>query len=96
MTNPSRVHSRATILDWYGVRDYELSLICPYFASHQETERLVADSPPGIEAHPHEDNLRYFDVKIRGPDGSAFEGMSCSCRYESAVQDLIPSSHISE
>jgi ubiquitin-protein ligase len=45
------------------------------FSILQETERLVADSPPGIEAHPHEDNLRYFDVKIRGPDGSAFEGM---------------------
>ncbi|KAG7532282.1 hypothetical protein FFLO_03677 [Filobasidium floriforme] len=40
----------------------------------KETERLVADSPPGIEAHPHEDNLRYFDVKIDGPGGSAFEG----------------------
>lgn len=42
----------------------------------QETERLVSDSPPGIEALPHEDNLRYFDVKIHGPDGSAFEGSS--------------------
>lgn len=40
----------------------------------QETERLVADSPPGISAVPHEDNLRYFDVVIEGPNESPFEG----------------------
>ncbi|KAM0790996.1 hypothetical protein ACM66B_004296 [Microbotryomycetes sp. NB124-2] len=40
----------------------------------KETQRLVADSPPGISAIPHEDNLRYFDVLIAGPDGSPFEG----------------------
>lgn len=40
----------------------------------QETERLVADSPPGISAVPHDDNLRYFDVVIDGPSDSAFEG----------------------
>jgi ubiquitin-conjugating enzyme E2 N len=34
----------------------------------------VADSPPGISAIPHDDNLRYFDVIIAGPDGSPFEG----------------------
>ncbi|CEQ41005.1 SPOSA6832_02686, partial [Sporobolomyces salmonicolor] len=39
-----------------------------------ETQRLVADSPPGISAIPHEDNLRYFDVLISGPDSSPFEG----------------------
>ncbi|KAK4048104.1 Ubiquitin-conjugating enzyme E2 [Microbotryomycetes sp. JL201] len=40
----------------------------------KETQRLVADSPPGISAIPHEDNLRYFDVLIAGPEGSPFEG----------------------
>lgn len=40
----------------------------------KETERLVADSPPGISAVPHEDNLRYFDVIIVGPGDSPFEG----------------------
>ncbi|GAA93847.1 uncharacterized protein L969DRAFT_84702 [Mixia osmundae IAM 14324] len=40
----------------------------------KETERLLADSPPGISANPHDDNLRYFDVLMTGPDGSAFEG----------------------
>ncbi|KAG8817738.1 Ubiquitin-conjugating enzyme 13, partial [Serendipita sp. 399] len=40
----------------------------------QETERLIADPAPGISAVPHEDNLRYFDVKIDGPGGSPFEG----------------------
>jgi len=39
----------------------------------QETERLVADPAPGITASPHEDNLRYFDVTIQGPDGSPFQ-----------------------
>jgi ubiquitin-conjugating enzyme E2 N len=39
----------------------------------QETERLIADPAPGISAVPHEDNLRYFDVAITGPDGSPFE-----------------------
>ena len=42
----------------------------------QETERLVADPAPGISAAPHEDNLRYFDVTIQGPDGSPFQGAS--------------------
>ncbi|POY74765.1 hypothetical protein BMF94_2241 [Rhodotorula taiwanensis] len=40
----------------------------------KETQRLVSDSPPGIEAVPHEDNLRYFDVVISGPESSPFEG----------------------
>jgi ubiquitin-protein ligase len=35
---------------------------------------LIADPAPGISAVPHEDNLRYFDVKIDGPGGSPFEG----------------------
>ena len=39
----------------------------------QETERLVADPAPGISAAPHDDNLRYFDVTIQGPDGSPFQ-----------------------
>jgi len=33
----------------------------------------VADPAPGISAAPHEDNLRYFDVTIQGPDGSPFQ-----------------------
>ncbi len=40
----------------------------------QETERLVADPAPGIQAVPHEDNLRYFDVVMDGPGNSPFEG----------------------
>ncbi|KAJ9102460.1 Ubiquitin-conjugating enzyme E2 35 [Naganishia friedmannii] len=40
----------------------------------KETERLMADSPPGISAIPHENNLRYFDVKINGPGASPYEG----------------------
>ena len=44
----------------------------------QETERLVADPAPGITAAPHDDNLRYFDVTIQGPDGSPFESESAA------------------
>ncbi|KAI0238111.1 Ubiquitin-conjugating enzyme E2 35 [Massospora cicadina] len=40
----------------------------------KEIERLMNDPAPGIDARPHEDNLRYFDVIINGPDQSAFEG----------------------
>ncbi|KXN70521.1 hypothetical protein CONCODRAFT_78782 [Conidiobolus coronatus NRRL 28638] len=40
----------------------------------KEIERLINDPAPGISATPHEDNLRYFDVVICGPDQSPFEG----------------------
>lgn len=40
----------------------------------KETERLLAEPAPGISAQPHEDNLRYFDVVITGPETSPFEG----------------------
>ena len=33
------------------------------------------DRVPGISAVPHEDNLRYFDVRIHGPASSPYEGM---------------------
>ncbi|WFD19530.1 E2 ubiquitin-conjugating enzyme [Malassezia caprae] len=42
----------------------------------KETERLITDPAPGIVAHPHEDNLRYFDVVMSGPAQSPFEGGS--------------------
>lgn len=32
---------------------------------------------PGISATPHDDNLRYFDVRIHGPVQSPYEGNSC-------------------
>ena len=38
----------------------------------------MADPAPGITAEPHEDNLRYFDVTIKGPDGSPFQSASSS------------------
>ncbi|CCU75266.1 ubiquitin-conjugating enzyme E2 [Blumeria hordei DH14] len=40
----------------------------------KETERLSAEPVPGISACPHEDNLRYFDVSIHGPNQSPYEG----------------------
>ncbi|XHF96552.1 hypothetical protein AWENTII_000179 [Aspergillus wentii] len=40
----------------------------------KETERLMAEPVPGINAVPHEENLRYFDVSIHGPAQSPYEG----------------------
>ena len=40
----------------------------------KETERLQNDPVQGIAAIPHEDNARYFDVTVQGPDGSCYEG----------------------
>merc|ERR1712086_619991 len=40
----------------------------------KETQRLMAEPPPGISATPYEDNLRYFNVIIAGPTQSPYEG----------------------
>merc|ERR1712205_259608 len=40
----------------------------------KETQRLMQEPPPGISATPYEDNLRYFNVIIAGPQDSPFEG----------------------
>eukprot|EP01006_Ploeotia_vitrea_P044529 TRINITY_DN66836_c1_g1_i1.p2 TRINITY_DN66836_c1_g1~~TRINITY_DN66836_c1_g1_i1.p2 ORF type:complete len:151 (-),score=81.59 TRINITY_DN66836_c1_g1_i1:88-540(-) len=40
----------------------------------RETEKMLKNPIPGISATPHKDNLRYFDVVISGPKGSAYEG----------------------
>merc|ERR1711998_27530 len=40
----------------------------------KETQRLMQESPPGISATPYEDNLRYFNVIIAGPQSSPYEG----------------------
>lgn len=39
----------------------------------KETERLAKDPVPGIQAAPHDDNLRYFEVSIAGPEQSPYE-----------------------
>eukprot|EP00616_Rhizochromulina_sp_CCMP1243_P019379 CAMPEP_0118971952 /NCGR_PEP_ID=MMETSP1173-20130426/8424_1 /TAXON_ID=1034831 /ORGANISM="Rhizochromulina marina cf, Strain CCMP1243" /LENGTH=148 /DNA_ID=CAMNT_0006921457 /DNA_START=43 /DNA_END=489 /DNA_ORIENTATION=- len=38
----------------------------------KETQRLMAEPVPGISATPYEDNLRYFNVAIAGPDDSPY------------------------
>ncbi|KAI9104533.1 ubiquitin-conjugating enzyme [Phlyctochytrium arcticum] len=48
----------------------------------KETERLMAEPAPGISALPHEDNLRYFDVIISGPEQSPFEGLGTTTCIE--------------
>ena len=40
----------------------------------KETERLEKDPVPGLSAKPHEDNLRYFDVRLEGPSETPYEG----------------------
>lgn len=40
----------------------------------QEIQRLMQDPAPGIQAHPSNDNLRYFNVTIEGPADSPYEG----------------------
>lgn len=47
----------------------------------KETERLQNEPVPGISAHPHEDNARYFDVMVQGPDGSCYEGILMLIAY---------------
>ncbi|OKL63229.1 Ubiquitin-conjugating enzyme E2 N [Talaromyces atroroseus] len=49
----------------------------------KETERLMAEPVPGINAVPHEDNLRYFDVTIHGPAQSPYEGTQRCFRVHS-------------
>lgn len=57
-----------------------IKVLFPYYLTYpplttsQETERLMAEPVTGITASPHEDNLRYFDVTISGPDQSPFQG----------------------
>jgi ubiquitin-conjugating enzyme E2 N len=46
----------------------------------KETERLIADPPPGISGAPANDNLRYFAVNINGPESSPYEGFTCFAR----------------
>mmetsp|Transcript_70134 Transcript_70134/g.97536 ORF Transcript_70134/g.97536 Transcript_70134/m.97536 type:complete len:150 (+) Transcript_70134:124-573(+) len=40
----------------------------------KETQRLMSEPAPGISATPYEDNLRYFNVIITGPEASPYEG----------------------
>ncbi|KAL4429603.1 hypothetical protein ABPG77_008652 [Micractinium sp. CCAP 211/92] len=40
----------------------------------KETQRLLTEPVPGISAAPSDDNLRYFNVIILGPDSSPYQG----------------------
>jgi ubiquitin-conjugating enzyme E2 N len=40
----------------------------------KETKRLLQEPAPGISASPSEENQRYFNVIILGPQESAYEG----------------------
>ncbi|KAJ1920633.1 ubiquitin-conjugating enzyme E2 N [Mycoemilia scoparia] len=39
----------------------------------KEIQRLINDPVPGIQATPHDDNLRYFEVTIDGPQQSPYQ-----------------------
>jgi len=40
----------------------------------KETQRLLSEPAPGINATPYQDNLRYFNVILSGPEGSPYAG----------------------
>lgn len=40
----------------------------------KETQRLIQEPVPGVNATPYADNFRYFNVAIAGPSDSAYEG----------------------
>ncbi len=40
----------------------------------KETQRLLQEPVPGVNATPYQDNHRYFNVAIAGPADSAYEG----------------------
>jgi ubiquitin-conjugating enzyme E2 N len=40
----------------------------------KETQRLIAEPVEGISAAPTEENMRYFNVVIVGPNSSPYEG----------------------
>jgi len=49
---------------------------------------MLQKPDPGISATPHENNLRYFNVVIAGPQDSAYDGADCF-RYSSFVLRLL-------
>jgi ubiquitin-conjugating enzyme E2 N len=49
-------------------------ILMPPFASALPANFLHFISAPGISAQPFQDNMRYFNVIIAGPQGSAYEG----------------------
>ena len=64
------------------IKETERLVAEPYVMSPPPSHALslhnVDYRVPGINATPHEDNLRYFDVTIHGPSQSPYEGNSHS------------------
>jgi len=54
----------------------------------QETQRLLQQPDPGISASPHDNNPRYFNVIISGPQDSAYHGKSRPFRYRRGLSPL--------
>merc|ERR1711972_542826 len=40
----------------------------------KETQKLAQEPPPGVDAQPDKDNYRYFHIRMRGPEGTPYEG----------------------
>ena len=52
---------------------------------------MLQKPDPGISATPHEDNLRYFNVVISGPQDSAYESMLIYVSLTKLVSFIIVS-----
>ena len=46
----------------------------PIISTGGSSQLMCPFRVPGINAVPHEENLRYFDVSIHGPAQSPYEG----------------------
>jgi len=70
-------HCGATQAHYQRDRAIDGRTVSPKLASptcHTPCTHLTPNSVPGISAVPHDDNLRYFDVKVHGPTQSPYEG----------------------
>lgn len=54
-----------------------------------QTPGTLGATVPGISATPYEDNLRYFNVVITGPEQSPYESEDLQLPFSSLSQNLV-------
>ena len=55
----------------------------------KEIDRMLQEPAPGIEAKPHQENLRYFDVHMDGPSQSPYEGTLPPVLYPVMIEPCV-------